>query len=209
MEITKQQIKNDQNISSALNQSKILYMEGFFITKRFETAKYFIDYAKQNKKAFVFNISAPYLCDAYPDDMKFFVENCDILFGNIQEYTALCKIFKLDSIDKLFEYLCSIYNNEKELEFDKILVMTNGSKSVHCMHSQLKKETMQVPQIERNKIKDTVGAGDSFVAGFLAGLCFGNGPEVALKWGCCAAKEIIQQTGCTIPSYSSDFIRES
>lgn len=203
-----EQIVNDDDINCSLDQSKILYMEGFFISNRFEIAKHFLDYAKANKKVFVFNISAPYLSDMFPEDIKYFVENCDILFGNVNEYQALCKAYNINTVDKLFDELCLKYKNEKELEFDKILVMTNGSKSVLCTHSKNKKEVVDVPKIEKSKIKDTVGAGDSFVAGFLGALCFGKDPAIALKWGCRSAREIIQQPGCSIPPYSSNFLKD-
>lgn len=207
MKLNESNIINNKNIQGALSDCKIIYMEGFFITERFSTANYFVKYAKQNNKAFVFNVSAPYLCEKYAQDMKHFVENCDILFGNINEFTALCKAMKLEDIDTLFKHLLSIYVNEKEMEYGKIIVMTNGAKNVICMHSQNVRESYDVPSIEKNKIKDTVGAGDSFVAGFLAALCKGKDPSTALTWGCKAAREIIQQSGCTIPSYNCDFLK--
>lgn len=205
MKINISKIEHSNDIQGALNNCKIIYMEGFFITERFDTANYFVKYANQNNKAFVFNVSAPYLCEKYGQDMKYFVENCDILFGNINEFNALCKAMNISDIDTLFDHLVSIYKNGKEMEYGKIIVMTNGAKNVLCRHSDNVRESFNVPPVDKSKIKDTVGAGDSFVAGFIAALCSGKDPSIALTWGCKAAREIIQQSGCTIPNHDADF----
>lgn len=207
--ITVEDIQFDEKIQNALSVADIIYMEGFFLPGRSKEARYFLNYCKNKNKLFVFNISAVYLSETLPEDMKYFVENCDILFGNQQEYDALCTAIGENNCENLLQNLCNKYENKKLSKYGKIAVVTNGSKSVYCMHSNNNKDVLDVPKIDKTKIKDTTGAGDSFVAGFLAGFCLGENPFKCLKWGCYAAQEIIQQVGCTLPTYSSNHIRNS
>jgi adenosine kinase len=54
--------------------------------------------------------------------------------------------------------------------------------------------------LEKEKIVDTNGAGDSFVGGFLFEIYRGNSVDVAVKTGSKLAREVVMRSGCTFPA---------
>lgn len=207
-QFTVQDFLSDTTYAQSLNKADYVYMEGFFLTQRTELAKYVLNYCKENQKPFVFNISGVYMCDLQPDDMKFFGENCDILFGNKREFTALSRIMKHEGdVDDFSITLTKRHPKKDYLPYGKIAVVTDGSKSVICCYGDGKYVKKNVTKIDKSQIKDTTGAGDSFVSGFLAGLFNNQAPEVCLAWGCWVSQKIIQEYGCTVPNYPPDEIK--
>lgn len=199
--------KNEKNRES-LSTADYVYVEGFFLTKRVEIAKYILNYCKRNNKVFVFNISGVYMCELQPEDMAFFGQECDVLFGNRKEYSALSKTINFAGDPEDYAIDLSKNHPKKDyLPYGKITVMTNGSKSVHCAHSGGIVEILQAAKVEKKDIRDTTGAGDSFVSGFLAGLFNNKKPLTCLEWGCWVSGKIIQEYGCTVPNYAPDGIR--
>lgn len=74
---------------------------------------------------------------------------------------------------------------------DPVLVAkTNGTKV----------EEYPVIQLDKSKIVDTNGAGDSFVGGFLAQLAQNEPFETCIRCGVYAATEVIQLSGVVYPS---------
>ena len=59
-----------------------------------------------------------------------------------------------------------------------------------------------VPLLPKEKLVDTNGAGDSFVGGFLAMLAKGSDIATCVNAGHYAARQIIQVSGCKIPSFA-------
>lgn len=56
------------------------------------------------------------------------------------------------------------------------------------------------PIIPKIPIIDTTGAGDSVVAGFLAGVLAHLDPKRCLEWGCKVASYMVTRIGVTLPS---------
>ena len=59
----------------------------------------------------------------------------------------------------------------------------------------------RVPLLPKEKLVDTNGAGDAFVGGFLAYLAKGADLAACCNAGSYAARQIIQVSGCKIPSF--------
>ena len=83
----------------------------------------------------------------------------------------------------------------------RVVVFTQGSDPtlVACggvIHSY------PVPQLSKDKLVDTNGTGDAFVGGFLAKLAIGADLQTCVSAGNYAARQIIQVSGCKIPSYA-------
>lgn len=197
-----------KKITNIIKISDLIYMEGFFLPHRIDTVKYIHKYCYENERPFVFNLSASYICMNHSDDAMFLAQNCDILIGNYKEFQALLTAANLmEDIKSFAMRLSQGYKNVKKLPYGKIIIITNGSKSVICAHTGGIVEEIPVPKIDTNKIGDTNGAGDAFAAGFLAGLFAQQTPIGCLKWGCWVAHQIIQQVGCTIPSYTAEVLK--
>lgn len=73
--------------------------------------------------------------------------------------------------------------------------MTRGEESV-CILKDGQLKTFDVLPIPKQQIVDTNGAGDAFVAGFLAQYVQKKDLSECVKCGLWAAREIIQQQGC-------------
>lgn len=205
---TVQDFVRDNKYLQSLNKTDYVYVEGFFLTHRVDIAKYILNYCTENQKPFVFNISGVYMCDRQPADMAFFGENCDIMFGNRREYTALSKVMNHEGdVESFAINLTKRHPKKTYLPFGKIAVITDGSRSVVCAYDNGNLKKIIVPKIEKEQIRDTTGAGDSFVSGFLAGLFNDHNPDVCLAWGCWVSQKIIQEYGCTVPKYSPNEIR--
>ena len=58
-----------------------------------------------------------------------------------------------------------------------------------------------VPALPKEQLVDTNGAGDAFVGGFLAYLAKGADLAACVNAGNYAARQIIQVSGCKIPSF--------
>ena len=66
--------------------------------------------------------------------------------------------------------------------------MRGGNRAVQILH---------VPAVPGIRCVDTTGAGDTFAAGFIAGLCNGWGAAECARLGCAAASCSIEQIGAT------------
>jgi len=82
------------------------------------------------------------------------IKMSDIIFGNDDEWA-------------LFSDICTNQNLDVGLA-DKLKIMTCGGKATRFAAMGLKTETMPVKPISEGQVVDTTGAGDAFVAGFLA-----------------------------------------
>lgn len=183
-----------------MNYVDLFYMEGFFIPNREIFTKHITEYSRNKNKLFAFNISAPYICQENCN-IKYLVENCDILFGNMKEYEALSQTMNFSG--NVLDLARSISNSNinKNWKYEKMVIITNGSRNVTCVYNKKEVVEMEVPKLLPHELQDTTGAGDSFVAGFLFGLFKNYTPDICLKHGCWAAQQIIRQVGCKVPDY--------
>merc|ERR1712224_771257 len=78
------------------------------------------------------------------------------------------------------------------------VVITNGADATVVA---VNGEVTEYPVITLSKeqLVDTNGAGDSYVGGFLAGLCMGKPIAECCRAGAYAASVIVQQSGCQFP----------
>ncbi|XP_031342079.1 adenosine kinase 2-like isoform X2 [Photinus pyralis] len=190
-----------------LMKANLVYVEGFFVSQRVAIVEYVEAFCNDKSIPFVFNLSGVYMIENFPTEMWAFAQNADVLFGNSREYKTLIKNTNLSlSVDHFAIQLCQNYQNRKNLPYGKLVVITNGDECVICAHSGGHIEVLHVPKIDKSKFKDSNGAGDAFAAGFLAGLLLKKEPLTSMKWGCWSAQQIIQQSGCTIPKYTAQFI---
>lgn len=189
-----------------LKSVQVTYMEGFFLTNRLEVGMYVRNVCMVNETVLAFNLCGAYLFDMYPDDMVDFAKSSQILFGNKTEYLALGKILNITNLEDIVVMLSKTYakSDNKLLRYGKIIIVTNGPKSVLCAYNGGQILEFSVPQLGPEKIRDTTGAGDSFVAGFLTGLLRDFELDKCLKLASWTAGQIIQQIGCTIPNFAPD-----
>ncbi|KFB49236.1 AGAP010137-PA-like protein [Anopheles sinensis] len=182
---------------------RIFYIEGYFVPEKFHICCYIYDhYCKGTANLLVTNLNASYILQQFTVEMRFLVENADLVFGNLAEFIALAEIYKCSDVDELARLLIKQYRKQNR---SKILIATDGCRSVRFYHgagSKFSAESFPVPIIPANTVVDTTGAGDSFVAGFLYKFMNDESPTLVecIRYGCKVAGKVIRQVGCNLPS---------
>jgi len=83
-------------------------------------------------------------------------------------------------------------------EHHRTVVITQGTDPT--IVAKFGKATLYpVEALPKEAVKDTNGAGDAFVGGFLSKLVQGCSMDVCCEAGNAAAKVIVQNDGCTFP----------
>ena len=114
----------------------------------------------------------------------------DSLFGNNYEFESLLKYLGLDSIDGV----------------DKPLVVcTCGSKGTEAM---IDGERFHIPVVEADRVVDATGAGDSFRAGYYAGLYNGYDKHESLLIASATASFIVEEVGALTAMPTFDEVME-
>lgn len=110
-----------------------------------------------------------------------------------QEFRTLYKITNHDDAfdHELLQKLNTMYLKKPS----RLLVMTRASDPLYVLKDGKLKEFEVLP-ISIDKIVDTDGAGDAFVAGFLAQYVKNRDLHDCVKCGLWTSKEVIQQHGC-------------
>ncbi|KAK3927159.1 Adenosine kinase [Frankliniella fusca] len=203
-----------------VSKVKLVYIENFFFSHSPDVVWEILRLCEAYGIAIVFNLSGSYLFEKHGKDIALLVKHVNVVIGNDSEYLALAKSCGWTS-DDTKEIASKIANNgiqsvssipkqaiklKNLLQWQKVVVITRGQKPIICAsqgHPEFETQVLQ-PKF----VKDTTGAGDAFVAGFLMGILKNCTLKECVQFGCYSAREIIQQIGCSPPNYTSLDIEE-
>jgi len=179
-----------------LEKAKIVYSSGFFTTVSPESLAVLSKTCLEGDKTFCFNLSAPFIMQV-PPFKKCLMDTLpyvDYLFGNETEAVTFAESESWEerSIPEIAKKLAAL---PKEGKKPRTVVITQGKDpSVVVVNG----EVTEYPVIELPKeaLKDTNGAGDSYVGGFIAGLALGKPIADCHKAAAYAASVIVQTSGC-------------
>jgi adenosine kinase len=183
---------------SLVTKAKCVYSAGFFLTVSVESMLKVAKFCSQNNRTYCLNLSAPFLCQFFKDQMFSVLPFTDIVFGNETEAATYAEVNNLGLTD-VGEIARKIAMLPKENgSRSRLVVITQGSDPVVAVqHGEIIK--FPVDTLAKEAIVDTNGAGDAFVGGFLAQQILGKPLETAVKCGIWAARHCIQRSGCTMP----------
>jgi len=183
---------------SVVTAAKCVYSAGFFLTVSVESMLKVAKYCSQNNRSYCLNLSAPFLCQFFKDQMASVLPFTDIVFGNETEAASYAEVNSLGITD-VGEIAKKIAMLPKENgSTSRLVIITQGSDPVIVVqHGKVLK--FPVESLAKEAIVDTNGAGDAFVGGFLAQYVLGKSIDVAVKCGNWAARHCIQRSGCTMP----------
>ncbi|XP_061600790.1 adenosine kinase isoform X1 [Cololabis saira] len=181
-----------------VEQAKVYYIAGFFLTVSVESILKVAKHASENNKLFCINLSAPFICQFFKDNLMQVMPYVDVLFGNETEAATFAKEqdFKTEDIKEIAKKAQALpkVNTKRK----RIVVFTQGKEdTVMAMSDKI--NTFPVLKIDPKDIVDTNGAGDAFVGGFLSGLVQENSLDLSVKAGHYSANVIIRRAGCTFP----------
>ncbi|XP_075933219.1 adenosine kinase isoform X1 [Anarhichas minor] len=181
-----------------VEKAKVYYIAGFFLTVSLESILKVAKHASENNKLFCMNLSAPFICQFFKDNLMQVLPYVDVLFGNETEAAAFAKEqdFETEDIKEIAKKAQALPKNNTKRQ--RIVVFTQG-KDETVMGQSDTVETFPVLKIDPKDIVDTNGAGDAFVGGFLSELVQGKQMHQCVKAAHYAANVIIRRAGCTFP----------
>lgn len=188
----------EDSLNNFTTSPSFCYIEGFFIPSKMDICRML--YEKYCESSLLItNLNAPYIVKTYQKEITWMVQKADVIFGNRDEFEELANINGFKSMNDLFKDLFSTHS--KALH-EKIIVITDGANDVVYHKGDkngVKSESINVPQVNKEDIVDTTGAGDSFVAGFLYEFMRGKQIRDCIDFGITISSQVIRTIGCNLP----------
>jgi len=188
--------------TAILEKAKVVYSAGFFITVCPEAIEQCAKHCNEKGKSYCMNLSAPFIMEVPPfkECLKKTMPYIDYLFGNETEAQTYAKTegWSETSIADIAAKLSKLPKQGKP----RTVVITQGaSATIVAVDGDLREYS--VIRLPPSKVKDTNGAGDAYVGGFLYGLVQDKDMEYCTRAGAYAASVIVQRSGCTFPAKPS------
>lgn len=137
--------------------------------------------------------------DAFPEEFfKKVLFSSKIIFTNQGEREEIERMFKLGAITELFE--------KGSAEIIVTTLGKNGSVYFQKTNEGIISNTVKAAEFE--KVIDTTGSGDAYMAGFLYGYLYGMHVEQCCKLGSVLSSFIIETVGCTTNSPTREDLME-
>lgn len=195
----------------ALKRSKIVHLEAFFTIHSMEVGLEVLKICSSSDAITSFNLCGEYTLKMNKNAVIAFYDVCDIVIGNLPEFYSLCDELSMkrdhprEALEQLHRRIMNNAKNQRNYaiksfeKYGKIIIATNGSEPVYCYTKCDGFIEFPIPAVDPGKIKDTTGAGDAFLAGFLYGILHDAPITKCLELGYRMGAEIIQQHGCVLP----------
>ncbi|KAJ2060154.1 adenosine kinase [Coemansia sp. S146] len=189
-----------------IEQAKVFYITGFFFTVSPETIDAVAKHALENGKTFTMNISAPFVPQFYKEAVEKTIPYIDILFGNETEAAALAAAFDFGT-DDIKVIAKRVADLPRAGDKPRTVVLTQGAQSTVVATSDSDEvRVYAVSPVPNNEIGDTNGAGDAFVAAFLAQHILGQPIDVCVEAGHWLGGEVVRQIGPNYPEGELKFV---
>jgi adenosine kinase len=182
--------------NKALNSAEIFYIAGFSLSLEKCVVQRFVEASKN--KTLVLNLSAPFVSEKFCDIINPIIGQADFVIGNESEVNAFVKPkeFNQEKDDEVkAKYFASKLFTKNS---NQTLIVTRGENSILLVTVNTL-EKIEVPKIDVKDIKDTNGAGDAFVGGFISKLAEGKTIRECIEYGIDIAQLVLRQVGCILP----------
>lgn len=201
----------EHRVSQALKSCDMVCVEGYLMTNCFSLVLELAHVCRSMSKTFAFCLSAHFVVQQKKQELLQLLPMCDIICGNRMEATELSKILtkKNQEVPSDQQLLKVISEAPKEYaiplnglkSYQRIVVVTNGSHPVISAKKKINgtvKICQEVPCPPVKILGDTTGAGDAFMAGFLAGVIHEESVENSIRKGVKYASQSLKYTGSKI-----------
>ena len=189
-------IFHNDDCNTALQSATIFYLAGFSLSLNYEVVQRFVEASKN--KTLILNLSAPFVCERFCDIIYQLIAQADYVFGNESEVKGFAVARGLGSVEDE-EAAAKYFAKELFMKNSKqTLIVTRGDKSLFVV-TQNTFQDIKVPKVNVRGIKDTNGAGDAFVGGFLCKLAEEKSEKECIEYGIAAAQSVLTQIGCRLP----------
>ncbi len=141
-----------------------------------------LDICRKKGKKVAFDVADPFAVKRYKDDfLKIIEKNVDYVFANNEEASIL---FEGAAPEKAASFIA---------EMGKTAVVKWGKKG--SVIKSAKEDLIKIPVLGDKGRVDTTGAGDTYAAGFLYGLCRGKDIETSGRCASLLASAIVAKIG--------------
>ena len=196
-------LRSDAGVQAAMASAQVYYSEGFFTTVSPDALCELGKRALAEDKHFMFNVSAPFLPNFYWDDMSKVLAYVDVLFCNETEAGTVARKMQWsdpDNLDATAQNICALPRAPGSRPGRTVVITHGAHETVVCGNMTGGKVRRFAPvKCEPSTIKDTNGAGDCFVAGFISQFLQGATVDVCVAAGHYCAWKVIQEVGCYLP----------
>ena len=182
-------------IQAVVGGADILYSAGFFLTHASETMVAMGKLAAAAGKVYCMNLSAPFLCAFFKDQMHAVLPYTDFVFGNESEAAAYGEANGAPGASVQAVALAIAALPKATGTRARVVIITQGADATVIAQDGAVR-TVGVPKLAPEAIVDTNGAGDAFVGGFLAHYAKGASIDNAVTAGHWAAAHVLGQSGC-------------
>ncbi|KAI9503792.1 adenosine kinase [Coemansia spiralis] len=194
-----------------IENAQFYYITGFFVAVSPDTIQAVAQHALDQNKTFMMNISAPFVAQFFMGLVEKTLPYIDILFGNESEALTLAEGFKwaegrtLDTSD--VKWIAKRVADLPKLgKKPRLVVFTQGAlDTVVASSSEEGVRVYPVSKIPDSEIGDTNGAGDGFVAGFLAEYMQGRSVDTCIEAGHWLGGQVVRQIGPNYPEGELNF----
>merc|ERR1719473_575482 len=124
----------------------------------------------------------------------------DVLFGNETEATIYAKTEGWSDVD-IPSIAAKLSKLPKEGKPRTVVITQGSSPTIIAVEGELRE--YPIIKLPKSKLKDTNGAGDAYVGGFLYGLVQDKDMTYCTSAAAYAASVIVQRSGCTFPAKPS------
>merc|ERR1711920_307242 len=185
-----------------LSAAKIVYSAGYFATVSPASMKIAREKAIETGALYCLNLSAPFLMQVPPFKAVLveMIPYTDFLFCNETEAATWAETEGWDTTDVAFiATRLSLIPSVEGKRCKRTVVITQGKDPTVVAQNGFTQE-FAITALPKEKLKDTNGAGDAYVGGFLAALSKGKSVDECCKAGAYSAGVIVQHDGCTYPA---------
>jgi len=197
----KEEFLQKPEVWKLVEDAKIIYSAGFFITVSPESMRLASAEAAKRGTIYCLNLAAPFIVMVPPFHAVIveLLPKVDFLFGNETEAQAWAESEGWETKDVAFiaTRLSLIPSDDSKKQKRTVVITQGADPTIVAFNGHVK--TYPVIALPKEKLIDTNGAGDSFVGGFLAALSLGKDIEACCKAGSYAASIVVQNSGCTYP----------
>jgi adenosine kinase len=193
---TVDELKKEENWK-LVQGAKMYYITGYFLTVSVDSMVEVGKHAAATGKTFAMNLSAPFLCQFFKEQMHKVLPYVDIVFGNESEALEFAKNNDIDTTDvKEIAVKIASFPGKVNEKRTRVCIITQGADPTIVAKDGEVTEHAIIP-MKREDIKDSNGAGDAFVGGFLSQFLNDKSIEDSIKAGNFAASDILKHSGCT------------
>ncbi|KAK7202954.1 adenosine kinase [Myxozyma melibiosi] len=194
-----------------VEEASTFYVGGFHLTVCVPAILALGEHAAATNKLFTMNMSAPFLCQFFKDQMDSVAPYWDIVIGNESEAAAYAEAHNLGTTDVTEIAKAIAVLPKANAKRPRHVVITQGADSTVVVTADstgvTSSKVYAINPIAASEIVDTNGAGDSFAGGFVGSLVGGKSFDEAVDVGHWLASWTVRLNGPAYPypkiSYSA------